>query len=68
LKPSADGSGIVLRLFESAGKTTNAKLSLPGKKFIVESVNLNEEKPETVNPKAIRFKPFEIITLKIMVN
>ncbi|MBO4632137.1 MAG: hypothetical protein J5858_09465, partial [Lentisphaeria bacterium] len=60
VKPSEDGSGIVVRLFESEGKP--AELSLPGKGW--QETDMLERNPVPVSG-PLHFKPFEIKTLLI---
>ncbi|MBQ9335894.1 MAG: hypothetical protein IJS14_01185 [Lentisphaeria bacterium] len=58
VKPAEDGSGIVVRLFESEGKS--ADLSLP--EGIWQETDMLEQDPVPVSG-LIHFKPFEIKTL-----
>ena len=60
VKPSEDGSGIVVRLFESEGKS--AVLPLPGTGW--QETDMLEQNPVPVSG-PLHFKPFEIKTLLI---
>lgn len=65
LKPCENLRSFILRLYETSGKATicRVKFSLPIKSVF--RVNLNEENPEPVNLSHLRFRPFEIVSLKI---
>ena len=63
VKPSEDGSGIVVRLFESEGKS--AELSLPGSDW--QETDMLERNPVPVSG-PLHFKPFEIKTLFIALS
>lgn len=59
VKPSEDGTGIVVRLFETEGK--NAVIALPGDGWV--ETDMLENNPIPL-PKELRFKPFEVKTIK----
>jgi len=65
LKPAESGQGAILRLYESAGRATEAKLTLPPTIRAVQRVDLNEEHPEPVRNNSVHFRPFEIVTLRL---
>ena len=63
VKPAEDGSGIVVRLFESEGKT--ADLSLPDGNW--QETDMLERNPVPVSG-PLHFRPFEIKTLKVVLT
>ena len=66
LKASYENSrSLILRLYETAGRPTTArvKFNLPVKSAF--RVDLNEENPKAANLSRLKFKPFEIVSLKI---
>ena len=64
-KPAYDGDGYIVRMFERAGTSTTANLTLPkGYKMDVE-VNLLEEKVG-VGETMVAFTPFQIRSFKIV--
>jgi alpha-mannosidase len=69
-KPSEDGSGVVLRFYEASGEETDAAITLfkkPSKVFTTDLLE-NEIQEVEVEDETIRMKvkPFEIVTLKIV--
>ncbi len=69
VKMAEDGRELVLRLYESAGKPTTAKISFFRSPVKVWVVNLMEENPKEVefkgNSVSLSFHKFEIKTLKV---
>ena len=66
VKPSEDGKGIILRLYETMGANDNTVLNLEGKYDIFESNLIETEfKPFKKNTSSVelKFTPFEIKTL-----
>jgi alpha-mannosidase len=67
VKPAEDGQGVVVRLYESAGASTDARLTLPSGVVDVQLTNLLEQDPRpmqmTDRKISLRFGPFEIHTL-----
>lgn len=69
MKRSEDGSGIILRAFEFAGKDCSADISLNGIFGMNRTIlcdNLENELSEIKGK--IHFRPFDIITLKFLKN
>jgi alpha-mannosidase len=69
MKSAEDGSGLVLRFYEWAGKAGDAKITLPGK---VESASETDLMERTIGPlrsesgaMTIPTKPYEIKTIKV---
>ena len=69
MKKAEDGSGVVLRFYEWAGREGDAKLALPGG---VESVSETDLMERTTGPLSVRngevtvhTKPYEIKTIKV---
>ena len=70
VKPAEDGNGVILRLYESAGKTTaEQKLILP-KLASVYASSMDEEQTGPLlahgNEVPLCLKPFEIVTLRVV--
>jgi alpha-mannosidase len=69
VKPAEDGSGIILRLYESTGASTDAKVSLPIATSEVQLTDLLERPQRAMKLAAgavsLRFGPFEIHTLLV---
>lgn len=66
VKKSEDGTGIIIRLYESRGGCAEAEL-LPSKKPTAAYItDLTEENPKEADLSALKFKPFEILTLKLI--
>jgi len=70
LKPSESGTGVILRFFETCGKSCRAVLKVPPGAKAVESVNLIESEGIELNINSddiveLDVFPFEIVTLKI---
>jgi alpha-mannosidase len=69
VKPAENGPGTIVRLYESAGASTVAKLTLPAKTTEVSAVNLVEENPQPLKiddgSVSLQFGPFEIRTLLV---
>ena len=70
IKPAEDGNGFVLRLYESAGSATKARLSFG---MAVKSVHLSNTLEDLLAPLAVErdtscsidLRPFQIMTLRI---
>jgi alpha-mannosidase len=69
MKRAEDGSGVVLRFFETTGEDTRGEIELFREPKSVMSVNLLEEEEGDVRFTGkkipVRVKPFEIVSLKI---
>ena len=70
VKPTEDGNGVILRLYESMGETTaEQKLILP-KLASVYASSMDEEQTGALlargNEVSLRLKPFEIVTLRVV--
>lgn len=69
VKEAEDGSGVIVRLWETTGRHRAAEIELAPDLVHVDLVDLLEEVVEalTVEPQTLRlsFKPFEIISLKL---
>ncbi len=74
LKPSEDGKGLVLRLYETAGETTESEITLfaAPKKAVKtnlledESQDESHELPFEKNSIKLAIKPYEIVTVKMI--
>ena len=70
VKPAEEGNGIVIRLYDSEGVSSNAVLRLNGSYSEVWETNMledNKRKVEVHNGMIEReFVPFEIVTLKLV--
>ncbi len=69
LKKSEDGAGMVVRLWETHGRATEAVLHLPAGIKEAQIVNLLEQKGVAVaitgNAVRLSLAPFQILTLKL---
>ena len=69
VKRAEDGSGIIVRLYESKGGERPATLSIPASLSAAVLCQMNEQPLDTLpveNGKvSLRFKPFQVITLKL---
>ena len=65
-KPTYDGEGFVVRMFERTGKPATAVLTLPTGYKMVEEVNLLEDAMGNVEGATLAFKPFQIRSFKII--
>ncbi len=73
LKMAEDGTGVILRFYETKGVETDAKITLFKELKAVKVVNMLEEEDEEVAKElkqegkriALTINPFEIVTLKI---
>jgi len=63
LKPAEDGKGIILRCYETSGKSGKFEIEFFKKPKEINISNITEEKKEGFLPKKI--KPFKILTLKL---
>ena len=70
MKKAEDGSGTILRMYESENAYTRAKVTVDAEftKAIVCNLLEEEEKEAPVNGKEISVerKPYEIVTLKLV--
>ncbi|MHA6481355.1 alpha-mannosidase [Paenibacillus sp. strain BS8-2] len=70
IKPAEDGSGCVIRLYEAYGRTTNTQLQLFDSVNRVYRTNMREEQAVELiadqNQLALTFRPFEVMTLKVL--
>lgn len=64
-KRAEDGEGVVLRAFEPAGVAQEGALALCREMGEVCEANMLEEKVGGVEPGRVRFRPFEIKTIRI---
>ena len=64
-KRAEDGEGVVLRAFEPAGEAKEGALVFCREMGEVREANMLEEKAGEVDPGRVRFRPFEIKTLRI---
>jgi len=69
VKKAEDSEAQILRLYEAAGKDSNAKITLPAKPKSVQIVNLMEEQPKNLKVTGreitVPIGHYEILTLKI---
>ncbi len=69
LKKAEDDDALIIRFFETCGKSCTAKLNLPDQVGSVKSTNLleQEEEPLVIRRGCVEKKvaPFEIVTLKL---
>jgi alpha-mannosidase len=69
VKPSEDGTGWVVRLYDSAGASTDTLLTLPPGTGEVFRVNMIEQQPQPMtiaeNKVSLHFGPFEVHTLLV---
>jgi len=69
VKPAEDGKGFVVRLYESSGATTGARLAFATAPRTVEHSNTLEDAgealPLTGNTCALPLRPFQIVTLRV---
>jgi alpha-mannosidase len=69
LKPSEDGTGIIVRFYEASGEDTDAKITLFRKPVRVVKTNLIEEEEDEIpfeDTISMKIKPYEITSLKIV--
>jgi alpha-mannosidase len=70
LKPSEDGTAIILRFYEASGEETEANITLfqkPAKAVIANLIEDElEELPFEGNSIKLNVKPFEIVTIKFV--
>lgn len=66
-KRAEDGEGVVLRAFEPAGEAQEGALRLCREMGEVRETNMLEEKVGGADPGRVRFRPFEIKTLRIRI-
>ncbi len=66
-KQAEDGEGVVLRAFEPAGEAQEGALHLCREMGEVRETNMLEEKVGDVDRDRVRFRPFEIKTLRIQI-
>ena len=64
-KRAEDGEGVVLRAFEPAGEAKEGALVFCREMGEVREADMLEEKAGDVDPGRVRFRPFEIKTLRI---
>ncbi|MDR0697377.1 MAG: glycosyl hydrolase-related protein [Christensenellaceae bacterium] len=65
IKPSEDGTGIVVRVYEDSGKATRAKLICSMEYSKCYSTNMLEKDRTPVNIEQLIFNPYEIKTILI---
>ncbi|MFO7611681.1 MAG: glycoside hydrolase family 38 C-terminal domain-containing protein [Clostridia bacterium] len=69
MKQAEDGKGIIIRLYESYGRETNATLTTAGTASSIYETNLIERNLSLIcrdtNEAALCFKPFEIKTIRV---
>jgi alpha-mannosidase len=69
MKSAEDGSGLVLRFYEWAGKADDAKITLPGQAESASETDLMERKIGSLGVEngtiTIPTKPYEIKTIKV---
>ncbi|NCA66437.1 MAG: alpha-mannosidase [Clostridia bacterium] len=65
VKRAESGDGIVLRLYESAGRQTRAEIKLGFKQIAAYETDMLENNPQTTNLSTLEFKPYEIKTILI---
>lgn len=65
VKKAEDSDDMIIRMYESEGKTTTTQIKLGFDYQKVEYVNLMETVEKTADLNKVQFKPFEIVTLKI---
>ena len=67
LKRAEDGQGYVIRLYEASGRLTDATVGIAGIRFCRETdmlENTVKELPVKDGAVSVRFRPYEIITLR----
>lgn len=65
VKKAEDDNSVIIRMYECSGGTRNAKLIFGKKVSNAFLVNIMEEKPGSIDLDDIKFKPFEIYTIKV---
>ncbi|MFC1734657.1 alpha-mannosidase [Candidatus Hydrogenedentota bacterium] len=68
LKPALDGTGLILRAYETAGEETNARVEVEGNGDSVQSVNLLEQPDDNggnTDLSGLKFAPYEVRTLRL---
>ena len=65
VKCAEDGSGIILRVTECAGKPTVAAISMPNWVKEVHKTNMAETTSAPADLSALQLKPYEIMTIKL---
>ena len=65
IKCAEDGSGIILRVTECAGKPTVAAISMPNWVKEVHKTNMAETTSAPADLGALQLKPYEIMTIKL---
>ena len=68
VKQAEDGQGIIVRMYQSANKTEKISLSLNAEYSKCYLCDMLENPTEEINPKDIKIKPFEVVTLKFERN
>ena len=68
VKPAEDGNGFILRLYEPAGRTCEALLTLPFRCALTECGLSEQEEGDTLEGESFRlaFRPFQIRTFRAM--
>jgi alpha-mannosidase len=71
LKKSEDGSGVIMRFFETKGQACTAKITLPEAIKSASVVNLIEDEQRDIeikkNKLRVKVGPFEIVSLKLVI-
>ncbi|MHB9131409.1 MAG: glycoside hydrolase family 38 N-terminal domain-containing protein [Armatimonadota bacterium] len=65
-KHTERGEGYILRTFETMGKTAGGRLHTAFPLAVVQECDLMEQPLREVDPKRLRWRPFEIKTLRIL--
>lgn len=65
VKPSDDGKGVVIRMYEGEGKDTTAALKLSKEPIRVTEINLLEDYIGDIDINNMVFSPYEIKTVKV---
>lgn len=64
VKQAEDGNGVIVRMYQSANKTENMKVSLNYEYKKCYICDMLENPIKEINPEKIRINPFEVVTLK----
>ena len=67
-KPAEDGEGFVLRAYETLGQACEARLTACRKVRSVREADMLERPIGDLDPDAVRFDPFEIKTLRLVLE
>jgi len=68
IKRAEDGEGLILRAYETAGNTIEARLAACRSIVAVQETDLMERRVRDLEGDAIGFAPFEIKTLRVVLN